>query len=102
MPKEKQVKGYTLTKISRSTKKAERYINSYNCSVDYSLSHCYKSYSDEKEKTMAHYIETLEAIGGERGRIISHSIKSFTYGFKAKNDLIIVTERNNYLIEGVF
>lgn len=90
-------------KLNKTTKKAQQFIQAYkNCSNTGELHQVYESFSKNKIKALDHCKEIVYCTKGKNPKIISANCNTFTYAFKIKHDLAVITKDNEYKIEGVF
>lgn len=92
-------------KLNRNTKKAQGIINRFNNSEFFTLSDCYKSYSENKYRAFQACVDRFYKMDGYGFRIISFNSQTFTCGWLYDDKetgvimLNVETYRNTYTIE---
>ena len=87
--------------INNNTKKAQAYINAYNCSDIYSLNQAYGRPSTEKTRADYNCRMMMQSEGGHDYKIIGYNSSFFTVAWIAGNALRIETAYNSFVIPNV-
>lgn len=92
-----------MKKLSASSKRGQRYINTYNRSTWHTLKDAYAKPSAAKQAAFKRCLQQYDMENGHNLRIISASPWFFTVGFKVTTasgatELRVITKRYDYLI----
>lgn len=87
-----------MTKLNKTTQKAQAFINSYNRATGTTLSDIYSSYSSAKAQAERDCRERMEQLGGYGFRMMSGNSFSFTCGYRTDDTLYVETSSNTYEI----
>lgn len=87
-----------MTKLNKTTKKAQGFIDSYNRATGTTLSDIYGSYSSAKAKAERECRERMEQLGASDFRMMSGNSFSFTCGYRTDDTLYVETSANTYAI----
>lgn len=75
----------------------------YQRSVSRAIDQIYNTWSEAKTKAFFECVETQLKLSGYDGRIVTHNIFKFTYGFKCKLGdkvyFVLITKNNTYYME---
>ena len=84
--------------LNNNTKKAQAYINAYNCSSMYDLHDAYRTPSTEKTRADYNCRMMMQSEGGHDYKIIGYNCNFFTVAWIAGNALRIETAYNSFEI----
>ena len=87
-----------LQKINKNTQRAQRIIQAWLRSDEYSLWSAYERPSRAKEDAYEYCLTLERQMNGEQGCITGHNTCTFSYAFKRGNDLVYITHCADYII----
>ena len=87
-----------MEQINSTTKRGQRWIESYDRSTDSTLSDCYGRFSCAKARAERDCKNKMEKEGGEDFRIISYNTFGFSCGWRVPGGLRVETSGGSYLV----
>lgn len=87
-----------MTKLNKTTQKAQAFINSYNNATGTTLSDIYSSYSAAKARAERDCRDRMANLNGYDFRMMSGNTYAFTCGYRTDDTLYIETSSNTYEI----